>query len=225
MPRISVVIPTLNEADAIEPALIRLSQIPGLELIVSDGGSADGTVTRARPYATVVIGPAGRALQMNRGARRATGETLLFLHADSTLTPAAAAELSKTLADPEIVGGAFRLAIDSARWSLRLLSAAANLRTRLTRTPYGDQGIFVRRAAFDRLGGFPAIPIMEDLEFARRLKRAGRTAILGEAVQTSSRRWDREGVLHVTLRNRVLVLLYFLGVSPDRLARWYRPVR
>ncbi|HSG05607.1 MAG TPA: glycosyltransferase, partial [Nitrospiria bacterium] len=129
------------------------------------------------------------------------------------------------LEDPAVIGGAFDLVIDSPRIVLRLLGRAANIRSRLTGVPYGDQGIFIRRDAFERLGGYPEIPLMEDLELGRRMKRAGRMVFLSQPIRTSSRRWDREGVGLTTLRNQVFVLLYFLGMDPARLARWYRPIR
>jgi len=225
MTKISVIIPALNEATVIEQTLAHLSLIQGLELIVVDGGSTDETIALARRYAKVLTTPPGRAIQMNHGARNSSGEILLFLHADTIFSSVALEGMVRALEDPAIVGGAFRLAIDSPRWVLRLVAAAANGRTRLTRIPYGDQGIFVRRSIFEQLGGYPAQPLMEDLEFSRRLKRVGRVAILPEAVQTSSRRWDKEGFWYTTLRNQALVLLYFIRISPDRLARWYQPIR
>jgi rSAM/selenodomain-associated transferase 2 len=226
MPRISVIIPTFNEAGTIEDALRSLPQDSRLECIVVDGGSTDDTVVRAKPIADrLLIAQAGRARQMNAGAGAANGEVLLFLHADTRLPVGAPEDVIRAMEKPDVVGGAFRLAIDSRRWILRWISAAANLRSRLSRVPYGDQGIFVRKSVFERLGGFPDLPIMEDLEFSRRLKRAGRTVLLPAVVRTAPRRWEREGVLRVTLRNRLFVLLYFLGVSPARLARRYGPIR
>jgi rSAM/selenodomain-associated transferase 2 len=224
-PTISVIIPTLNEAKVLERTLAHLHQTPGLEIIVVDGGSTDGTVALAKRHAIVLTAPPGRAAQMNRGAQQATGEVLLFLHADTLIGLAALRKMAEALEDPTVVGGAFRLVIDSPRRSLRLIAAAANIRTRLTRIPYGDQGIFVRRSVFEKLGGFPIQPLMEDVEFARRLKRVGRVVLLPEPAVTSSRRWDKEGMGYTTLRNQVLLMLYFIGVSPDRLARWYRSVR
>lgn len=225
MTKISVIIPALNEATVIEQTLVHLSLIQGLELIVVDGGSTDETIALARRYAKVLTTPPGRAIQMNHGARNSSGEVLLFLHADTILSSVALEGMVRALEDPAIAGGAFRLAVDSPRWVLRLIAAAANWRTRLTRIPYGDHGIFVRRSIFEQLGGYPTQPLMEDLEFSRRLKRVGRVVILPEAVQASSRRWDKEGFWYTTLRNQALVLLYLIGVSPDRLARWYQPIR
>jgi len=223
---ISVIIPAFNEAGNIEESLRSIPRDPRLERIVVDGGSSDDTVRRAEPLADrILVTNAGRARQMNAGAAVARGEILLFLHADSRLPAGIPDDLIRTLEDPEVAGGAFCLAIDSPRIALRLIAACTNLRARLTRVPYGDQGIFVRKSIFDRLGGFPDQPLMEDLEFARRLKRAGRVVLLPKFVRTLSRRWDREGLVFVTLRNRIFVLLYFLGVSPARLARRYDPIR
>ncbi|MBI3611397.1 MAG: TIGR04283 family arsenosugar biosynthesis glycosyltransferase [Nitrospirae bacterium] len=224
--RISLIIPTLNEAGIIVEGLNALPPMKGVERIVVDGGSSDGTAALARPLADqVLITEPGRARQMNAGARAARGDLFLFLHADSHLPEDAFHELLDAVQDPTVVGGAFRLAIDSTRRSLRMVAAVANWRTRLTGVPYGDQGIFVRRSVFERLSGYPEWPIMEDLEFGRRLKKVGKVVLLSNPVTTSSRRWDKEGVWRTTLRNQVFVLLYFFGVSPSRLARAYRPIR
>jgi len=224
--QISVIIPTLNESARIAETLESLPRDRRLERIVVDGGSTDDTRARAESGAgRVLTSGAGPARQMNAGAARAEGDTLLFLHADSRLPKGAIDQIEAVLRDPGVPGGAFQLSIDSPKRSLRWIARAANLRTRLTRVPYGDQGIFVRRTVFERLGGFPDLPIMEDLEFSRRMKRTGKIAILSSAVTTSARRWEREGILTVTLRNRLFAALYFLGVSPLFLARRYRAVR
>ncbi|MBI3812364.1 MAG: TIGR04283 family arsenosugar biosynthesis glycosyltransferase [Nitrospirae bacterium] len=225
-PRLSIIIPTLNEAAVIEKTLAALPRAGGIERIVVDGGSSDGTADLAKRHLDMVLmTEAGRGRQMNAGAREARGDILLFLHADAQLSQGAPAAVSTALENPAVVGGAFRLAIDSLRPDLRMVARIANLRTRVTGVPYGDQGIFVRRSVFERLGGYPEWPLLEDLEFGRRLKAAGKVVFLSQSVTVSSRRWDREGVGYATLRNQIFVLLYFLGVSPMRLARWYRPVR
>ena len=227
--KISVIIPTLNEASTLAVVLHAIRGTAGVETIVVDGGSRDETVAIARGAAdlTLSVPPslAGRARQMNAGAEAASGEAMVFLHADSLLPPGGLAAVREALRDPGVVGGAFRLAIQSPRPVLRLIAGVANLRSRITRIPYGDQGLFVRRTVFERLGGFPDIPLMEDVELCRRLKREGRLAFLPEAILTSDRRWEREGVLYATLRNWTLVSLYLLGVSPTRLVRWYPHVR
>jgi rSAM/selenodomain-associated transferase 2 len=226
MSRISLIIPTLNEAAGIVDWLKTLPPDERLERIVVDGGSSDGTADLAKRHVEkVLVTKAGRGRQMNAGALHADGDTLLFLHADSMLPDHAVEMIWAALDDPLVVGGAFHLGIDSPRRMLGLVATVANWRTRLTKVPYGDQGIFVRRSVFDRLGGYPDLPIMEDLEFSRRLKSAGKVVILSGRVMTSPRRWDEEGAWYTTLRNQVLVMLYFLGVSPARLARWYRVIR
>jgi rSAM/selenodomain-associated transferase 2 len=224
--RISVIIPTLNEAAVIEKTLKGLPPRGDVERIVVDGGSSDGTAELAKRHADkVLMTEAGRGRQMNAGAREARGDILLFLHADARLPGLAHEAVSRALDDPAVVGGAFRLAIDSSRRALRMVAMFANGRTRLTGIPYGDQGIFVRRSVFEQLSGFPEWPLLEDLEFSRRIKAAGKVVILSQPITVSSRRWDKEGIGYSTLRNQIFVLLYFLGVSPSRLARWYRPIR
>jgi len=225
-PRFSIIIPALNESSLIEKTLSALPRRNDAERIVVDGGSLDDTPALAGPLSDkVLFSPAGRARQMNRGAREASGGVLLFLHADSRLPMDALDLMAKALEDPAVAGGAFRLAIDSRRWVLHLVAGAANWRTRLTGLPYGDQGLFVRRPIFERLGGFPEWPLLEDLEFSRRIKTVGKVVLLSRPVTVSSRRWDKEGVGFTTLRNQIFLLLYFSGVSPMRLARWYPPIR
>lgn len=222
---LSVVIPTLDEAAVLGDTLAALPPGP-VEVIVADGGSRDATRAIARAHGCrVVASTPGRGVQMNAGAAAAKGGVLLFLHADTRLPPGAPEAIAAALADPEVVGGAFRLGIDSPDRFLRLVAEAANLRSRLTGVCYGDQAPFVRREAFAALGGFPPFPIMEDVAFGRALRRLGRVVLLEGRVATSARRWERENPLYTTLRNTALVSLFRLGVAPERLARWYRPVR
>lgn len=223
---ISVIIPTLNEEARIEGLLRSLQNISTLEVIVSDGMSQDRTVEIAkRLVAHVWTAPRGRASQMNEGARHATGEVLLFLHADTRLLPSAFDQLTSALGDPTIVGGAFSLCLESQAWGLRLIEAVTNLRARLFSFPYGDQAVFVRRSVFEEIGGYAELPLMEDLELVRRLKRRGRIVILPAKAITSARRWEKEGILYTTVRNWAVTILFFLGVSPTTLVRWYPPVR
>jgi rSAM/selenodomain-associated transferase 2 len=220
---VSVVVPTLNEAAVLGRTLAALPE--GLsEVVVADGGSTDGTPDIARAHgARVTVSAPGRGPQMNAGAVAAKGEVLLFLHADTVLPPDAAARIGAALADPTAVAGAFLLGIDSTDPRLGMIARAANLRTRITGAPYGDQALFVRRGAFEAAGGFPDVPIMEDVALGRALKRVGRVVLVPARVRTSARRWERDGVARTTLRNAVLISLYLLGVAPARLARWYRP--
>lgn len=223
---ISIIVPALNEAALLGATLRPLVGAPATELIVVDGGSHDGTIEIARQFTPKVLqGARGRANQMNFGARQAEGELLLFLHADTALKPAALEAARHALDDDTVVGGAFRLQIASERPLLRAVAWGANLRSRYLGLPYGDQAIFARRAAFDAVGGFPAWPLMEDVEFIRRLRRRGRVLLLPETATTSSRRWEHEGVVWTTIRNGLLLAGFWLGIPPSRLAQWYRPVR
>ncbi|HET7768382.1 MAG TPA: TIGR04283 family arsenosugar biosynthesis glycosyltransferase [Chloroflexota bacterium] len=226
---ISVVVIALNEAATIDACLERVSVLlredgPG-EVVVSDGGSVDGTAVIAERYAPVVTAPRGRANGLNAGAARATGDVLLFLHADTRLPPRALTAIRDALADARVAGGRFRLAFDVQSVGLRLTQRWINLRDALLGGYTGDQAVFVRRDVFERLGGFAPLPLMEDLDFARRLGRAGRVVRLREVVVTSGRRWRRHGALRTNLRMIVLRWLYYLGVPPGVLAPHYSDVR
>lgn len=218
---ISVVIPTLDEAARILTCLRSVKAQPGhVETIVVDGGSTDDTCAIAEDAgATVLPAQRGRGTQLNAGARAASGEILLFLHADTVLDPGALAGVRAALADEGVVGGTFTLRFDRDGSMLRLYASFTRLPFRLFH--YGDQGIFVRRATFENVGGFREWPIMEDVDFLARLRAAGRTAIVPLPVTTSARRFARHGVVRQQLRNTALMLLFHLGVSPARLAAWY----
>jgi len=221
---LSIVVPVLNEAANLERLLPDLlARGPDVEIVVADAGSTDGTAALVRqcPSVTLVDGPRGRARQMNAGARASRGDALLFLHADTGLPPGAIAAIARALADPSIVGGRFDVRFTSPRWPFRLIAALMNWRSRWSGIATGDQGIFVRRASFEALGGYRDIPLMEDIELTRRLKRLGRMACLDARVTTSSRKWEREGIARTILLMWTLRLLYFVGVSPARLVGWY----
>lgn len=221
--RISVVIPTLNEAANLPQTLGSLRGAEDLEIIVVDGGSNDGTLDIAeREGCRVLRSPPGRALQMNAGARAASSPVLLFLHADTRLAPGFCPAVRSALKEPSVVGGAFRLRIDAPGWLLRILEKAVNIRSRVLKMPYGDQGIFVRRETFQELGGFPMLPIMEDFEFIKRLRRRGRIRIASLPASTSGRRWQELGPWRTTWINQKIIVGYCLGISPDQLAQWYR---
>jgi rSAM/selenodomain-associated transferase 2 len=197
---------------------------------VVDGGSRVGTVAVARRAAGVRVleSAPGRARQMNAGARAATGDALLFLHADTRLPDGAAAAIAAALAPGGVVGGRFDVRLDSPRPLLRVVGAMMNGRSRATGICTGDQAIFVRRDVFESLGGYAEIPLMEDIELSRRLKRRGRLAALRLRVSTSARKWEREGVLRTIALMWTLRLLYWAGVAPARLVGWYyrpRPAR
>ena len=220
--RISVIIPILNEAKSIVAMLQALLPLGPSELFIVDGGSSDGTRAICRQFGVEVLtSPRGRAAQMNYGARRATGDVLLFLHADTRLPPTAFDDIRGALADPRFVGGRFDIQLDGDHWMLRVVGAMISLRSRLSNVGTGDQAIFVRREMFQGMGGFPDIPIMEDVAFCRALKRLGEMACLRSKVITSARRWELDGVWRTIFRMWMLKSLYLMGVSPHRLKRYY----
>jgi rSAM/selenodomain-associated transferase 2 len=226
----SVIIPVFRESAIINQTIEHIRQIsPGfdMELIVVDGDDHGNTVNAITSEQVIqMITAKGRARQMNKGASRAKGEILLFLHADTELPANAFRSISSFLDSGEYAGGAFDLGIRSPRRIFRIIEKAVSLRTRLTGIPYGDQAIFVRRDYFEKMRGFRDIPLMEDVEFMRNLKRSGyRIGIIPDKVRTSSRRWDREGVLFCTLRNWILISLYLLGADPRKLERFYDRTR
>ena len=219
---ISVIIPTLNEEGNLPIALRQLANQPEVELIVVDGGSSDRTVRIAQGFTPYVFQtPANRARQMNMGARHATGDILMFLHADTFLLPGALEELQRRIIGDGAVGGAFDLHIDSRRHLCKLVARAASRRSRWLRLPYGDQGIFVWRQVFEALGGFPEIPIMEDVSFARRLRRAGRLTFIRSGLVSSGRRWNANGVVRTSLVKTWATVLFLLRVPPRRIRRIY----
>ena len=221
---LSIVVPVLNEAAGIEAALAALAPLRALghELIVVDGGSSDGTAALAagRADRLLVVGR-GRARQMNAGAAVARGDALLFLHADTRL-PEAAAEAIRGALHGAAAWGRFDVRIAGRSPLFPLIATLMNWRSRVTGIATGDQAIFVRRAAFDAVGGFPDQPLMEDIELSRRLRRVGRPACLRLRVVTSGRRWERCGVWRTTWLMWRLRLLYWLGTPAERLARSYR---
>ncbi len=220
---ISIVIPVLNEAEAVDELLASLAPLRrrGIEVIVVDGGSTDGTPARARPHADRVIAAArGRAHQMNAGADAARGDVLLFLHADTRLPADADRLIGQALADGH-AWGRFDVAIEGRHPLLPLVARLMNLRSRLTGIATGDQAIFVRRATFAACGGFPPIPLMEDIALSRALGRLGPPACLRTRVRTSGRRWDSRGFWRTVLLMWRLRAAYFFGATPARLARRY----
>ena len=220
---ISIIVPTRNEAESISKLLPEMLAIPGIEVLVVDGDSSDNTVATAKALgAKVFIVSPGRAFQMNAGARAARGEILLFLHADTRLAPGFAAQVRDALSQPGVAAGAFRLAIDGRGFALRILEWLVNFRSRLLQMPYGDQGIFLRADLFSAVNGFPDLPIMEDFELVRRLKRRGRIRIISLAATTSPRRWEKSGILRTTVINQVIIIGYLFGVNPRKLTDWYR---
>jgi rSAM/selenodomain-associated transferase 2 len=223
-PLLSIVVPALNEAAGIAAMLQALAPLRarGVELVLADGGSTDGTPDRAAPWVdAVVLAPRGRALQMNAGAARAQADVLLFLHAD-TLLPAGADGLVLQAVAQGARWGRFDVQIQGRPWMLRVVAALMNLRSRATGIATGDQAIFTTRAAFNQVGGFPAQPLMEDIELSRRLKRIARPACLRARVVTSGRRWEQRGTWRTIVLMWRLRWRYWRGESPDSLARAYR---
>ena len=221
---LSVIIPALNEATNLRRLLPGVTAAcPQAEIIVADGGSTDGTldVLRAFPAVRTIKAPRGRARQMNAGAALATGQVLLFLHADTVLPPGAQAALLEALQEPGVVGGRFDVRFDNPRAAFRMVAGLMNLRSRLSGIATGDQAIFVRKETFDRMGGYADIPLMEDVEFTRRLKRQGRPACLRLRVTTAARKWEHEGVVRTILLMWLMRFLYATGMSPARLHRYY----
>lgn len=233
---ISVIIPTFDEAITISETLSHTASLGFDELIVVDGGSADQTRTIVETFISgiqhsalstvrVLSAPCGRAAQLNAGAQASRGDVLLFLHADTHLPETAKQRIAAALADTHIVGGRFDVRFDRPSVLGRIISTLMNYRSRWSGIFTGDQAIFVRRDIFERLGGFADIPLMEDVDFSARLKRAGPTEALRETVVTSFRRWEQQGPLRTILLMWTLRFLYWMGVSPSRLVAWYRAVR
>jgi rSAM/selenodomain-associated transferase 2 len=224
---ITVIIPVLNEEKIIPQSLLALENAGDYELIVVDGGSEDMTVPVAREFTDkVFVTKRGRGCQMNFGAERASGDVLLFLHVDCRLPENGFTLIRDVISDEGVSAGAFDLSIDHPALRYRIMEAGANLRSRLTSIPYGDQGMFMRRDVFERLGGFSDIPIMEDVELSLRLKNLGKIAFIRPPIKTSPRRWQKEGPVYTTIRDWTLAISYSLfGVSPQRLVKYYQSIR
>jgi rSAM/selenodomain-associated transferase 2/rSAM/selenodomain-associated transferase 1 len=221
--RLSIIIPTLNEAHAIEKTIVALRQSDRTEILVVDGGSSDGTDDLARQLGVRVLSTApSKAEQMNAGAVRAQGEVLLFLHADTRLPENFEARVLTAAARRGFCAGAFTLGIDSEDRGVRFIERVANWRTRFLKMPYGDQALFLSRRLFHEIGGFADYPIMEDFDLIRRLKKRGTITILPESVKTSPRRWQNLGVFKTWFLNQIIIGAYFIGIPPQRLAAWYR---
>ncbi len=222
MEKITIIIPVLNEANTITATLAHLKNASNIEIIVVDGGSKDETIALAKSCGVQVISSGlGRATQMNIGATVATGDILLFLHADTRIPSNFDILIRQALAGNPIAG-AFELKIDANLRGIRLIEKMVNLRSHLFSLPYGDQGIFIWSKVFHQIGGFPDLPIMEDFVFIRHLKKLGKIEIIPQPAITSGRRWQKLGVIKTTLINQLMIIGYFLGVSPLQLARWYR---
>ncbi|MBD2362958.1 TIGR04283 family arsenosugar biosynthesis glycosyltransferase [Anabaena minutissima FACHB-250] len=221
--KISIIIPTLNEAANIKQAIFTTQPSTNIEIIVVDAGSEDETVAIADAMGVkVILSTPGRAVQMNLGAAVASGEILLFLHADTRL-PIGFDEMIRTaLQQPGVVAGAFTLQIDAPVFALRLVEWGVKWRSHFWQMPYGDQAIFMTKVVFQKIGCFPETPIMEDFELIQRVKRIGKIANIAVPVITSARRWLQKGVFKTTLINQIVVIGYLFGVPPARLRKLYR---
>jgi rSAM/selenodomain-associated transferase 2 len=221
---VSIIIPVLNEEASIAAALGRLAdaQVPGVEILVVDGGSDDASVSRALPLSdAVIIAPRGRAAQMNAGAKHARGDILLFLHADTRLPDNWRTAVLEGLAEGTHDWGRFDVSIEGSSIALPVIAAMMNLRSRWTGIATGDQAIFVRRDTFEAVGGFPEILLMEDIAVSKLLKRFTPPVCLKQKVETSGRRWEKNGVLRTIVMMWRLRLLYWCGTDPATLARHY----
>ena len=223
---ISVIVPVLNEEKSIAATLQALAPLQPYETIVVDGASQDSTRDIVAACGVkLIIAERGRARQMNRGAHEANGEVLLFLHADTRLPSTAFADIAGALSDPRYVGGRFDVDLDGSHWMLPWVARLISYRSRVSKVGTGDQALFVRRDVFQRLGGFPDIPLMEDIAFCRALKSLGAIACLRSRVLTSARRWEIDGVWRTIFTMWTLKLLYFAGVSASRLKQFYADSR
>jgi len=223
VPLISIIIPAVNEGALLGNTLAAATGVVGVEPIVIDGGSRDNTrEVAAAAGARVITTSPGRALQMNAGAAAARGSMLLFLHADTLLPAGFANRIRQTLVEPQVAAGAFRLTVNAPGLSMRILEMLISWRSLSLQMVYGDQALFMTVEMFQAAGGFPEMPIMEDFEFIRRLRRRGRIAVLPDAVTTSARRWQRLGLVRTTVINQLIIVAYLCGVDPGRLARWYQ---
>ncbi len=226
---VTVVIPALNERAGLPDTVAQAqAALPAAQIVVADGGSTDGMRDWALAHPTLMLtdAPRGRGPQMNAGAEKASGDVLLFLHADCLLPNDAEVQIGAALADPATVGGAFGVCFaESCKASLHRLARLINFRSRLVSEATGDQAIFVRRAAFEAAGGFPAWPLFEDMALVSRLKCQGRFRIVPTAVTISPRRWEAHGVWRTSLLMCLLYVGYKVGVSPKTLKRWFVDVR
>lgn len=222
----SVIIPVFNEASVITRAVEHVHHIGDhwdFEIIAVDGEAEGRTINAIKDLKTqTIIARKGRGCQMNAGAARAQGEILIFLHADTKLPGDAFTAISAAIRQGNYDAGAFHLGIESERFAYRVIEKMVSIRSGLTKIPYGDQAIFVKKDVFTKSGGFQDIPLMEDVEFMKRLKKNGyRICILPKQVKTSARRWEEEGIFYCTMRNWIIISLYFAGVHPEKLVRFY----
>jgi len=224
--KISVIIPVLHEREKINEILDSIKSIAAdvpYEMIVVDGDASGDTIAHISDSSVITLTtPRGRAFQMNAGAAKACGDILLFLHADTLLPPKAFTKIITALSSSNFIGGAFDLKIQNRQWIFRAIGLAASWKHRLTRVPYGDQAIFILRRYFENMGGYAGIPLMEDVELMKRVKRQrGRIIIVPAAVITSSRKWETDGVFYAIIRNWIIQVLYLFGMPARHLIKYY----
>jgi len=224
--KFSVIIPVIHEAENINSLIGHVHSVSKgaeYEIIVVDGSPTQDTIPALKDSRVItVVSDAGRACQMNRGAKTAQGDVLIFLHADTKLPERAFVKISEALQDNTCMGGAFSLDMDTDRKSLKFIAWTANIRVWFTRIPFGDQAIFLRKKYFHEIGGYKEIPLMEDVELMERIRKSGaKILVLKEKVKTSPRKWEKYGVFRTTFKNHIIRKLYFLGVSPNTLHRIY----
>lgn len=222
--KISIIIPVYNEQCNI-PATLNFLENCGCEIIIVDGHPEDTTIkTIKNSTAALIHSGKGRGVQMNTGAKIASGDIFLFLHADTILPSDFLSLIDNTFLDKSVFAGAFDLGIDSPELKFRIIEKISSIRSRITKIPYGDQCIFIKKCEFERVGGFKNIPIMEDADLMMRLKKSGRKIkIIDKKVKTSPRRWKKEGTFYTTIRNWSIMTLFLLGIPAQKLARWYAP--
>ncbi len=228
MPKLSIIVPALNESECLPNLLADIGSLKDgfdleVECLIVDGGSEDNTVAICRQNgARVVQSEKGRGRQLAAGAEAAEGDFLLFVHADCRLSRAHCEAAVRALESGEVIAGGFHLQFDDTHFILKAAEAINKLRFRLTRIFYGDHGLFINRDTYFRLGGYKPMPLFEDVEFSSRLKRAGRVKLISPPMRTSARRFRSRGIVCTYLNMAALHICYWLGVSPDRLAEWYR---
>lgn len=232
-PHLSIIVPVLNEPAIIGQTvahLLAVSRGVPAEIIIVDGDPSGSTVKAIRPESgrekekiKTLVGPKGRGPQMNAGASAASGRVLLFVHADTRLPERGCRLVLDACNRTDVAAGAFLLGIDNGRRVYRFIETWANIRSAVLKIPYGDQAIFIKKRVFDDMGGYAGIPLMEDIDIMRRLKKGGfKTALIREAVYTSARRWETQGVIYGIIRNNALSWLFYAGVDPSVLKRFYR---